>query len=263
LVVFSKEGSMEGKFRMGRTVLVLAALVAFVATPAVGAMVYDAMNSHKVDGKHAVGAGASLSARSGKLVATNSKGRLPNNIIKKATDADKLDGKDSTDFVDGSGMTTVSYFGPWFSTAPGVVTQHAEFTEVQSASPGTAFLSPSPPQLPSVLLGKRMELEKVQICYDATDPDVGIVGTLEVDVWTQADPGSSAGSHVFDDNVNLHDASCRILRPEDTSDPTDGPLLLDPISFVHVQVPVQWVAGGGDFTIERMTYFLRRSDTDA
>lgn len=43
---------------------------------------YDAQNAHKVDGKHAVGAGATVKQRRGKLVATDPKtGRLPRNIV--------------------------------------------------------------------------------------------------------------------------------------------------------------------------------------
>jgi hypothetical protein len=40
-----------------------------------------AHNADKVDGKHAVGAGASAQKRAGKLVATNGKGKLPTNIV--------------------------------------------------------------------------------------------------------------------------------------------------------------------------------------
>ena len=57
------------------------------------------INVHKVDGKHAVGASAGVSKRRNKLVATNSSGYLPNNIIKKARNADKLDGLDSSIFA--------------------------------------------------------------------------------------------------------------------------------------------------------------------
>ena len=80
------------------TAVVVASLVA--GGPAVAAAVYDAVNSDKVDGKHAVGSGASVENRKGKLVATSgTTGRLPNNIIAKAPDADLLDGKDSTSFL--------------------------------------------------------------------------------------------------------------------------------------------------------------------
>lgn len=65
-----------------------------VAGPVTARAAYDAMNAHKVDGKHAVGAGASVTQRKGKLVATSgTTGRLPNNIIAVAPDAAKLGGK--------------------------------------------------------------------------------------------------------------------------------------------------------------------------
>jgi hypothetical protein len=58
-----------------------------------------AHNSDKVDGKHAVGSGASVDQRKNKLVATNKDtGQLPNDIIAKALDSDLLDGIDSSGF---------------------------------------------------------------------------------------------------------------------------------------------------------------------
>ncbi|MGH3666620.1 MAG: hypothetical protein ACRDU8_11135 [Egibacteraceae bacterium] len=72
-----------------RVVAVITAALAG-AGPAMAA--FDAVNAHKVDGKHAVGATTNLNARKKRLVATNAHGRLPNNIIKKAPDADQVDG---------------------------------------------------------------------------------------------------------------------------------------------------------------------------
>jgi hypothetical protein len=79
-----------------------AALTAIVVSgaPAVaGSIVRFARNAHMVDGKHAVGAGASLKQRRGKLVATGRSGRLPNNIIAKAPNASRLDGRDSSAYA--------------------------------------------------------------------------------------------------------------------------------------------------------------------
>jgi hypothetical protein len=77
-------------------VAVVSGLVALSAPAAAGA-VYDAVNADKVDGKHAVKSDATVKNRKGKLVATSATtGRLPNNIIAKAPDADRLDGLDST-----------------------------------------------------------------------------------------------------------------------------------------------------------------------
>ena len=81
----------------GSTILVaLVTSAVFAGGPAIAAIV---ANAHRVDGKHAVGSSASASQRAGKLVATNSAGRLPNNIIAKANDSDKLDGQDSSAFL--------------------------------------------------------------------------------------------------------------------------------------------------------------------
>ena len=78
-------------------------LVVGLTAPAVGHGVQHALFAHnadKVDGRHAVGSGASIAARKGKLVATNpGSGRLPDNIIAKAPNANLLDGRDSTAFL--------------------------------------------------------------------------------------------------------------------------------------------------------------------
>ena len=83
-------------------VALVTSLVAAGAGPAIahGVHALFAHNSDKVDGLHAVKSGTSKKKRRGKLVATSRKtGRLPNNIIKKAPDANKLDGLDSTIFL--------------------------------------------------------------------------------------------------------------------------------------------------------------------
>lgn len=95
--------SILDRLRPGVTLTtgVVVGLVLAVGAPAVGTQVqraFDAQNAHQVDGKHAVGSGASLTQRKGKLVATASNGRLPNNIISKAPNAGKLDGVKSDDY---------------------------------------------------------------------------------------------------------------------------------------------------------------------
>ncbi|MDQ3991873.1 MAG: hypothetical protein M3245_06165 [Actinomycetota bacterium] len=79
-------------------VVAVVASVVTAAAPTIAAQ-FDASNADRVDGKHAVSARASIAERTGKLVATNRLGRLPNNIIGKAPDAGRLDGLDSTEFV--------------------------------------------------------------------------------------------------------------------------------------------------------------------
>lgn len=74
--------------------MVTAAVTAGAPAIAHGVHAAFAHNADKVDGKHAVGSSASTAARKGKLVATSpTTGRLPNNIISKALNAAKLDGR--------------------------------------------------------------------------------------------------------------------------------------------------------------------------
>jgi hypothetical protein len=56
------------------------------------------INADTVDGRHAKGAAATPTERAGQLVATNAQGYLPADILRKAQDADRLDGVDSSAF---------------------------------------------------------------------------------------------------------------------------------------------------------------------
>jgi hypothetical protein len=72
--------------------------LAILGAAPVAAAAYDAMNAQKVDGVSAVPYGTSRLDRAGMLIATDLNGHLPNNIIVRAKNADKLDGLDSTAF---------------------------------------------------------------------------------------------------------------------------------------------------------------------
>jgi hypothetical protein len=83
--------------RISLIVSIAAVVIAVVATAAPGVaqgvLAVAGLNADMVDGRHAVGFGASVDNRKAKLVATNAvTGRLPNNIIAKAPDADMVDG---------------------------------------------------------------------------------------------------------------------------------------------------------------------------
>jgi hypothetical protein len=97
---------MFARLRKHSTTIVVAVVTAALTAggPVIAATVADyAKDADKVDGKHAVSASATVSERKGKLVATNSAGRLPDTIIAKAPNAERLDGADSTAFVKGRG----------------------------------------------------------------------------------------------------------------------------------------------------------------
>lgn len=102
---------MSARHALGRdlrTTAIAVVAASVVAGPSAAVAAYVA-NADKVDNKHAVGAGAAVSKRKGKLVATSgTTGLLPNNIIAKALDADRLDGLDSSAFLPASGTAADS-----------------------------------------------------------------------------------------------------------------------------------------------------------
>jgi len=97
----------ESRIAIGLAATALAVAIAGSGVPSAVAHGVEhalyAHNSDRVDGRHAVGAGATSAGRAGKLVATNSAGFLPNNILRKAADADRLDGLNSTSFLRSTG----------------------------------------------------------------------------------------------------------------------------------------------------------------
>ena len=96
---------LKGLIRDVRTTVVAVVVASLVvAAPAVAVII----NADKVDGKDAVGAAATRPARAGKLVATNRRGYLPNNILVKAKDSNLLDGLDSTGFLRSNGKAVDS-----------------------------------------------------------------------------------------------------------------------------------------------------------
>src|SRR5262245_5741273 len=60
------------------------AVSALAQEPAVAPAAVSPINADRVDGRHAVGAGARIAKRAGKLVATNAEGYLPANILEEA-----------------------------------------------------------------------------------------------------------------------------------------------------------------------------------
>ena len=137
---------MLQRFRTHVPLLVTALIAGTVVAvgPTVAQAAYDAVNSDKVDGLHAVKAGATTRQRKGKLVATSPRsGRLPNNIIKTAPNADKVDGvnssvlldRDTRDEVDAMPASRLLGFGIVGST--GVLDDQSYFPGGTSSRVGT------------------------------------------------------------------------------------------------------------------------------
>jgi hypothetical protein len=91
---------MLEKVRRHTSLFVAVTAVAILAASQAVAQAGPAgLDADTVDGRHAWGPGASLTDRAGDLVATNAAGYLPNDIIRKAPDADLLDGLEAAAFA--------------------------------------------------------------------------------------------------------------------------------------------------------------------
>jgi len=76
------------------------------AEPVIVPAAVSNINAHKVDGRHAVGSGASKAKRARKLVATNKYGLLPSNIIKPTWGSIKNKPAGFADGVDNVGYSS-------------------------------------------------------------------------------------------------------------------------------------------------------------
>ena len=130
---------MRERFRRLLPIVLTALLTATltVAGPSIAETVNKALfdeNADKVDGIHAKDYTTNADQRANKLVATNGQGRLPNNIIKKAPDAAKLNGLKGARYIDHDARTLVVDKGG-----------KGDFTTIQAAvnaaqpDPGTPY----------------------------------------------------------------------------------------------------------------------------
>jgi hypothetical protein len=131
----TKETEMKGRNSWRIALIALVAAAVGLVTPATARTVVDfaryARNADKVDGLHAVRAGASVNERSNKLVATNKKGYLPNNIIRRAPNAARLGGRPASRFAAkcaegsvGGSFSIPANLGAQWTNIPGYVFVH-------------------------------------------------------------------------------------------------------------------------------------------
>lgn len=232
-----------------RVILVAAiTTMAVVGAPAIAETVQKALfaeNSDKVDGRHAVGAGASAENRAGKLVATDNQGRLPNNIIKKAPDANKLDGRDFTEFVDASGTSQFTEMSPDWNTNDDISqNEDATFVNFTPNETGTGFIEMMP-HIPAKLLGQQLALESFEVCYSVN----GSTTTIEqfrANVWSSAEPGNSSGVAMSSSDSPRTNDICEVVTGDPIPMPDDG--------FIVFRVETETTDIGGSFYIDRVTF---------
>ena len=194
---------------------ILVAMVTAAVTaggPALAAAVQQAMNADTVDSRHAVGAGASRTKRAGKLVATNDVGRLPDDIIAKAPNADRLDGVNSNRYAR-HGLVRVSAgsasWQPMSTDADLVLDGRSHKLLAHRTTAGQGLLSAAI-TLPSAVNGRRLSVRSVKYCY-STNPGVTI-NLAEATVWRGTGTNADVKAIATDaDGAVRTDEACRSL----------------------------------------------------
>jgi hypothetical protein len=265
---------MAPRLRAHLSTIVVAFVTAAVTAggPAVAASIVDyARNADKVDGRHAVGAGTSAANRAGKLVATNGDGRLPNGIITKAPDANRLDGLDSSSFLRANGTAaeadtldgldsknftqsgTVSVTeGPagWVPSStvePVVYSRNDRFAVTRNSAGISDFQIPI--SLPAVVHDWPMSLTSVRVCF-AGVPNAPVTQLSTIVMHTDLDGtvhnGGIGGPANFDSHTG---PGCVDLHYWD-------PVDLQPGDHVVVGARGTWAVGGATMELGSVTLTL-------
>lgn len=265
--------------RKHATTIVIAMATAAVTAggPALAAAVQDGLNADQVDNKHAVGSGATAGQRAGKLVATNSSGKLPNSIISKAPDANKLDGVDSTGFLrksakaanadklddlDSSAFSrpgtielTASAEGwlPFQSSDPLSYTRYNPYFSVSRSSAGGSLFK-MPFTLPTTLNDTPMSMSAIRFCNQATAAvpvDYLQVMVMRNDVTT----GNAFSARTVADNTSRTGGGCTTLSVTPAAN-------LLPGDYLAILVQATWSPGGvgQSIALSGVTVTLEPSD---
>lgn len=180
-----------------------------------------------------------------------------NSSVKVANlNADKLDGLDSTDFLRPSGQILVqagaSSWLPFNSGDPLSATFYSSETQWSRSSVGPSFLSTSP-DLPSVMFGKALQLDAVELCYNAYSS----TSLTYVEINTQ-DSSTGAGERImrFSDATPYSDAACHYYA-------LSTPVVLTAETTANLFLEVNWTLAAAPFAITRATFVLEATSTDA
>lgn len=220
--------------RRNVTTFLIAAVTAAITAggPALASVVVDyARNADKVDGRHAVGARAEPSERAHKLVATNANGRLPNNIISKALNAELIDGTDSDALARRGRVQIAAPPEVWTTYTPGSerlkFERYINEVRLTSSTLGGGVVV-APLTVPVTVGGDAMKLTSVKFCYATGNQKLAHV---EVEVIRQHEHGSQIHAglaysevHFIEDDVP-QGSGCHVFEiPEDRFNP---PVILD------------------------------------
>jgi hypothetical protein len=170
--------------------------------------------------------------------------------------ADKLDGLDSTGFLQPSGQILISAgnggWVPFNSTDPVSQIYFSSTVQWTRSAIGSGFLSVSP-DLPTAMFGKMLQLEGVEFCFGPM-PGTSLK-YVEINTISST-AGESARSLKFSDPTTYTDPACHLYTL-----PTPAPLGSETSANFFVQV--NWAVAASAFAINRTTFVLGMTDTPA
>lgn len=281
---------MSGFFRKHATTIVVAMMTALVGGNVLPALAHgnvhanSAHNADKVDNLHAVKSSTTKQKRKGKLVATSpTTGLLPNNIIKKAPNSNKLDGLDSTDLAaashehdandiadgPGSGLDADTLDGKssdefvnqghiliqadptdWdVGTVTGSLSESPglgedRLTSQSTTGNATLFLNLD---VPAALYGRNLRLAVVEVCYDAAAAHQ-ITEISYHQVFNSN--GTPTSDKMIVDTTDRSDEACRVYE----TDITDPVLGAETVPVLELQTV--WTATNTVLKLGRVTFML-------
>ncbi len=173
--------------------------------------------------------------------------------------ADKLDGKDSGEFVQNTGEMTFSVFDSWMSSHspsnPVTVDYRGSWTTFtrEAGAQAQSEVRLAPP-LPSSLYGKSMLLTGMEICYNTSDPAVAL---SRVKLLRYSSGSGTGGNFVIDDYNPTDGNQCRMY--------SGTPQLMGTNSYAFLEMHVNWseTTSQTSFSIARTTFFLEPSNSAA
>jgi hypothetical protein len=167
--------------------------------------------------------------------------------------ADKLDGADSGAFVQRAGTILVSsQASNWTAVYPATVYHSSTYARIDGGNySGAAFLSPD---LPVALYGRKLRLERAQLCYDATQTAL-FLDSVTLTVYATGSDGAVTVAAQFVDDTDQSDRACRIYN-------LPAPHVLQENEAVTLQALGKWAAPFG-LDLGRATFVLSSTNNVA
>ena len=173
-----------------------------------------------------------------------------------AKNSGKLQGHRANEFVRQSGEILVSTFGPWLTpdSSVNLGIGSTNWTIVSTTGSGSGKFLQLRPDLPTVEFGKSLKIKGVELCYDATPPDVTL-SAVSLTRFRNTAGITSSPTTVVANGTDRNDDTCRLY--------TGTPLLLTADDALVLKVTVDWTDDIDSLILSRTTFVFQATKTAA